>query len=315
MAAYHILSLDGGGIRGILTAIILERLEQAVPGFLAHIDLFAGTSTGGILSLGLASGMSPGEARQLYARFGDRVFADNVIDDIRDLGRLVGAEYSLQPLKEILSEQFGDRRLRDLPKRVLITTFDLDNQPEDPRALRTWKAKFFHNYPGVGTDGDQRIVDIALRTSAAPTFFPVYQGYIDGGVVANNPSVCALAQALDPGTGGQSLRKVRLLSVGTGFNPRYLDTQDGDWGLVQWAPHLISLMLEGSLNLADYQCRQILGDRYIRINPALPFPIGLDRVDQIPLLKEAAAQVDLGEAVAWIEKNIMNVTLQGKKVA
>ncbi|MBP1701822.1 MAG: hypothetical protein H6Q38_929 [Chloroflexi bacterium] len=300
MAAYPILSMDGGGIRGIMTAIILQRLEKQYPGFLSKIKLFAGTSTGGLLALGLACGMSPAEMRVLYQEFGDIVFTDSTLDDFRDLGRLVGADYSLGPLKLVLTKQFGDRYLDSIPKKVLISSFDLDN--EDPsQNKRSWKAKFFHNYPGSDSDGDQKIVDVALRTANAPTYFPIYQGYVDGGVVANNPSVCALAQALNPETGGQKLQDLVMISIGTGYNPRYVASQDGDWGLAQWAPHLIYLVMEGSTNLADYQCRQLLGRRYLRLNVHLPEAIGMDRVDQIPLLEDLATNADLSQAFTWLE--------------
>lgn len=300
MAAYPILSMDGGGIRGIMTAIILQRLEKQYPGFLSKIQLFAGTSTGGLLALGLACGMSPAEMRVLYQEFGDIVFTDSTLDDFRDLGRLVGADYSLGPLKLVLTKQFGDRYLDSIPKKVLISSFDLDN--EDPsQNKRSWKAKFFHNYPGSDSDGDQKIVDVALRTANAPTYFPIYQGYVDGGVVANNPSVCALAQALNPETGGQKLQDLVMISIGTGYNPRYVASQDGDWGLAQWAPHLIYLVMEGSTNLADYQCRQLLGRRYLRLNVHLPEAIGMDRVDQIPLLEDLATNADLSQAFTWLE--------------
>jgi patatin-like phospholipase/acyl hydrolase len=145
-------------------------------------------------------------------------------------------------------------------------------------------------------------VDVALRTSAAPAYFPIYQGYIDGGVVVNNPSMCALAQAINPETGGQSLRKVTLLSIGTGANSRFLPEQDADWGLAQWAPHLISLMIEGGVGLADYQCRQILGARYLRINPVLPTPMGMDQVKQIPALQSLAESEDLRVAIGWLKR-------------
>ena len=300
MALYHILSMDGGGIRGIMTAILLQRLEESRPGFLSYIQLFAGTSTGGLLALGLASGKTPAEMRKLYQESGEKVFADTVSDDVRDFVMLVGADYSLGPLKMTLSEQFDEHRLDALPKKVLVSSFDLDN--EDPvHSKRTWKAKFFHNYPGLDSDGDQKVVDVALRTANAPLFFPIYQGYIDGGVVANNPSVCALAQALNPQTGAQKLDDLVLLSVGTGYNPRYLSSQDGDWGLVQWAPHLLYLVLEGDTELADYQCRQLLGKRYLRLNIQLPTTIGMDRVDQLPLLEKLAMQFDLTPALAWLD--------------
>jgi patatin-like phospholipase/acyl hydrolase len=277
-------------------------LEQAHPGFLAKVDLFAGTSTGGILAVGLAAGLSPAEIGQLYTQSGSQVFADSVWDDIRDLGKLIGADYSNRILKQAILERIGEISLGDLPKRVIISSFDLDNYPPPPGWLRTWKPKLFHNFPGPDSDADQKAVDVALRTSAAPAYFPIYQGYIDGGVVVNNPSMCALAQAINPETGGQSLRKVTLLSIGTGANSRFLPEQDADWGLAQWAPHLISLMIEGGVGLADYQCRQILGARYLRINPVLPTPMGMDQVKQIPALQSLAESEDLRVAIGWLKR-------------
>jgi len=302
MSPYHILSLDGGGICGVLTAKLLERLEMAYPGFLSKVDMIAGTSTGGILALGLAAGLTPKEIGRLYEESSTTVFADSVWDSIRDLGKLTGADYSNEPLKRAILELIGEITLGDLQKRVLVSSFDLDNEPQEPGVLRTWKPKFFHNFPGKESDADEQVVDVALRTGAAPAYFPIYQGYIDGGVVANNPSMCALAQALHPETGGQKLRQVTLLSIGTGIHSRFLPEQDADWGLVQWAPHLISLMIEGNVGLADYQCKQFLGKRYLRINPMLPKRIGMDRVDQIPLLKEVAEKENLDDAIEWLKR-------------
>jgi len=270
MSPFRIVSLDGGGIRGLISAILLERMEQAYPGFLAQVDLFAGTSTGGLLALGLAAGKTPAQARQLYEVYGEKVFADSLLDDVRDLGKLIGAEYSIEPLKEVLNMQFGDLALADLNKRVLVSAFKLDSQPALRGQYRSWKAKFFHNFPGPESDGVERVVDVALNTSVAPVYFPTYRGYIDGGVVAGNPGMCALAQALHAPTGGQKLEDIVLLSIGTGHNPKYLEIQDANWGLAQWATHLVPLVLEGDADLADYQCRQLLGERYLRINPRLP---------------------------------------------
>jgi uncharacterized protein len=303
MAPYRILSIDGGGIRGLLAAALLERLEAAHPGFLGQIDLFAGTSTGGILALGLASGFSPLQARLLYEELGPQVFSRSTFQILRSLGNLIGAKYAIRPLKDALAQHFGNLTLQELPRRVLISSFDLDNDPPDSKAVRTWKAKFFHNYPGTDSDGQERVVDVAVRTSAAPTYFPIYQGYIDGGVVANNPSTCALAQALNPLTGNQRLEDIVLLSVGTGFNPRFLLAEDESAGLLQWAPHLVNLMLEGGAGLADYQCRQILDRRYLRVNPLLPEPVAMDAVDRLSTLKRIGRQFDLSFAHAWIDRN------------
>lgn len=310
MSPFRIVSLDGGGIRGVLTAALLERLDGANPSFLAQVDLFAGTSTGGILALALASGMTPTEARNLYERLGANVFRDSFWDNLKDLGQVAGAQYSNQPLKEELTNQFGSMTLADLPQKVIISSYDLDNEATGIGKVRSWKAKYFHNFPGNDSDGHEKVVDVALCTSAAPTFFPTYHGYVDGGVVSNNPSMCALAQALEPNTGKQKLRDVRILSVGTGNNPKYITAENEDWGFVQWAPHLISLMLEGSSGLADYQCRQLLGSYYVRVNPLLPVEIGLDGVDQIPMMKNLASQFDLNDAVSWLKRYFRPVKKQ-----
>lgn len=296
MCAYRILALDGGGIRGILTAVLLERLMESDPGLLEKVDLFAGTSTGGLMALGFAAGWAPAEARALYAERGAFVFADSRQDDLHDLGNAVGAQYGMENVRSVLVELFGDLRLGDLPKKVLISSFDLDNGT--PR--RTWKPKFFHNFPGVDSDAHERVVDVALRTSAAPSYFPIYQGFIDGGVVASNPAMCALAQALDPATGGQSLVNLALLSIGTGRYPRYLASQDGDWGWVQWARPLIDIIMEGMEDVAHYQCSRVLGRRYHRLDPDLPEPISLDRVDRLLDLTRLAMGVPLDKTWEWL---------------
>jgi hypothetical protein len=164
-----------------------------------------------------------------------------------------------------------------------------------------WKPKFFHNFKGADSDGREKIADVALRTSAAPTYFPAYQGYVDGGVVANNPAMAALAQAIDPGTGGQQLADLRIFSVGTGLTPRFVSGDMLDWGLAQWAPVLANMMIEGMMGVADYECARVLGDKYFRLGPVLPAPAPLDCADKIPSLIAYAQAVDIAAAVAWLK--------------
>jgi patatin-like phospholipase/acyl hydrolase len=305
MAKYRILTLDGGGIRGILTARLLERIAAERPGFLAQVDLLAGTSTGSILAIGLAQGRTPAELVALYREQGPKVFADSLWDNVRDLGTLRGAQYSTRNRYDAIFPFVGDSRLNDLPRRVLVATFQLDNlNPISPKpgSQRSWKAKFFHNYPGPESDGEQRAIDVIMRSSAAPTYFPIYQGFIDGGVVANNPSMCALAQAIHPGTGGQSLDTVVLFSVGTGRKEEYIESRDGDWGYTQWGFKLISLLLESGSGLADYQCQQLLGDRYFRVNPNLQEAIDLDAVEKIETLLAIATELELAPVLEWVDR-------------
>lgn len=300
MSPYRVLSMDGGGIRGILTARLLERIEEVEPGFLNQVELVAGTSTGGLLALGIAAGMTPKQLREMYEQFANRVFADSLFDNIKDLGNLIGAQYSYQPLKEVMTEFFGASILSQLKKKVLIATFQLDNECKDPNGVRMWKMKFFENYPHPGSDEDQSVVDVGVRTAVAPSYFPIYQGFIDGGVAAANPAMCALAQALDKSTGKQSLQDMALLSIGTGYNPHYLPVKEADWGLAQWAPHMLNIMLESDSDMVNFQCRQVMDDHYLRVNPVLPTEMGMDEIKYIPQLLETANQIPLDSILGWL---------------
>jgi hypothetical protein len=303
MPAYRILALDGGGIRGLYTAVLLDRLSDQVPGFTDRADILAGTSTGGILALGLAKGITVKDLINLYEENGSAIFSRTLWHEIRDLGDLTGSKYDDDGLTRIIQDKFGEGTLDDLlPRHVLVPSFDLDNQALPP-APRLWKPKFFHNFKGSDSDGREKIADVALRTSAGPTYFPSYQGYVDGGVVANNPAMAALAQAIDPGTGGQQLADLRIFSVGTGIAPQFVSGDKLDWGLAQWAPVLVNMMIEGMMGVADYECARLLGDKYFRLGPVLPFPAPLDCVDKIPSLIAYAQRVDIAEAVKWLQAN------------
>lgn len=308
MAKYRILSIDGGGIRGIVTAIILERLK-AEPGlsqWLDHVDLFAGTSTGGLLALGLAHGVDLQQIRALYESKGRQIFDDSWLDDLVDLGKVIGADYDNTKLERELRETFGNTTLADLALRqryVLITAFDLDNEAADP-ASRTWKPKLFHNLPGTSNDNGELVYKIGLYTSAAPTYFPSVDGFIDGGVYASNPSMCALAQTQDGRDDVRpALSDVVLLSLGTGTSLVYIEGKELDWGYAQWAKPLVSLMLDGVAGIADYQCTQILGSRYHRLAPIFPpgVFIDMDDVSRLPYMIDFAGKVDISGTASWLK--------------
>ena len=271
MATYRILSLDGGGIRGVLTAAVLQRLQEKVPGLIDNADLIAGTSTGGILALALAFGKSPTELRDLYYnRCGD-IFDDSFLDNVFDLGRLTGAQYGNRKLRGMIRSVVGNVQLKDLKKKVLISSFDLDNEHPVP-SKRTWKPKFFHNMDGDDNDGEELAYKVALYTSAAPTYFPSVDGYVDGGVIANNPSMAALLQTQDKRSrikNRPTLDEVILLSVGTGKPRFYIKGDRNDWGFAQWAKPILNVMFDGGMGLVEYQCRQLLGRHYHRISPVL----------------------------------------------
>lgn len=304
MATTRIISVDGGGVRGVVPTVVLQRLsdEPRLTGWLDRADLFAGTSTGGLIALALAAGLDLPTIRLLYEENAKRVFRDSVLDDILDLGKILGADYEVANLRTELDGVFGDRKLAQLPRRVLVTAFDLDN--EDPVA-RTWKPKIFHNFPGSDSDGEMLLAQVGTYTSAAPTYFGSADGYVDGGVFATNPSMCALAQTQDhriPAAERCALQDVRLLSLGTGRSLEYLQGSRHDWGYLQWVRPLISIMLDGTNGIADFQCEQLLGDRYFRLAPTFPqgTTIAMDDVDRIPELVDFANALDLEPLVEWL---------------
>jgi patatin-like phospholipase/acyl hydrolase len=302
MAKYRILSMDGGGIRGLFTSVLLDRISAQFPALLPKVDLIAGTSTGGIIAILLAAGKPPSEVIDLYSKHAKEIFDDSWFDDIKDMGTAIGSDYDNKKLKKRLEGALGKTRLRDLQKKVLIPTFDLD-APADKDRPRMWNPKFFHNFPGPDSDGNEFAVDVALRTSAAPTYFPAYQGYVDGGVVANNPGMAALAQALDQQTGKQSLGDIALLSLGTGTEVKFIPQLNLDWGWTQWARPLVSMMIGGVMGVADYQCERLLRDRYLRIDRYFDQPVQMDNVkpENLAYLKAQATGVSPARTVHWLQ--------------
>lgn len=306
MRSYRILSLDGGGIRGVITTVMMQRLnkEPALAGWLDSVDLIAGTSTGGLLALGLAKGLGLEEIRSLYVEKGAKIFDDSWLDNVLDLGTIIGAQYSNGNLSKELQRLLGQTTLSQLQKHVLITSFDLDNEDKNP-SKRKWKPKLFHNFPGPNTDKDQLAYKVGLYTSAAPTYFPSVDGYIDGGVYANNPSMCAVAQALDPRYKlGVNLSDLVLLSLGTGTSLVHIERKTLNWGLAQWAKPLIDLIMDGVSGIADYQCEQILAEKYQRLAPVFPAGVSLplDAVKRVPEMVAFAENVPLADTVAWLKK-------------
>jgi patatin-like phospholipase/acyl hydrolase len=304
---YRVLSMDGGGIRGLITVILMQRLNQE-PGlgdWLSQVDLLAGTSTGGLLALAIAKNLDLQVIRDLYEKKGAEVFDDSWMDDVLDLGNLIGAQYHMKNLRRELLKILGSTTLGELSRHVLITTFDLDNEASDP-SQRTWKPKLFHNLPGEGNDDSWLAYEVGQYTAAAPTYFPSVDGFIDGGVYATNPSMCALAQTQDSRNALRPpLSDVVLLSLGTGISLTYITGKNLDWGYAQWAKPLVSLMLDGVGGIADYQCKQILGGQYHRLAPKFPVGVSIqmDEVKRIPDMIAFANSVSITDTASWLKQN------------
>lgn len=300
----RIVSLDGGGIKGIMTARILERLEAHVPGWLDKIDLFAGTSTGGIIALALASGMTPTQCVELYRDCGQAIFSSRGIGDtaLGGADEYFRANYAQDGLRSTLERTFGAKTIKELRRGVLIPAFD----------LRRWCPKFFDR----DHDGERRLVDVALATSSAPTFFPAHGWadgkdvtcYADGGLFANNPADSAIAFARAKRV---PITSTSLLSFGTGACAPTMPSEMArgvtqlDWGYRQWIVHdphyLLTALFDGSVSASHYRAKQQLDDRYHRVQPTLARHVELDQAAAVPDLLADADRFDVDEAVAWIK--------------
>lgn len=328
MATFRILSFDGGGMRGIITVRLMQRLAamSGLKDWHKRARLFAGTSTGGLIALGLTHGVSLTRLSNLYKNKGALIFDDSWLDNLRDVGQVIGAQYDNPHLEQELKNLVGETSLKNLSPdkltRVLVTTFDLDQA--DAVSLRNdepagstkskphkWKPKIFHNFPGNDTDGRLPAYKAGLYTSAAPSYFPVVDGYMDGGVFANNPSMCSLAQTQDPRNVDENdhpaLQELVLFSLGTGEALKFIGGLELDWGYAQWAKPIIDILLDGVAGIADYQCRQILRDRYWRLQPVLTedFAIDAHQPEQIQAMIDFADQVNLDDTVDWLNTHWM----------
>lgn len=222
MKVTKVLSIDGGGIRGIIPAMVLEEIERKMGKNICQLfDLISGTSTGGILALGLVRPdlngkpqLTAKDLREVYENDGKIIFKKSVFRKIITLGGLINSRYSAKNIEAILQKYFGETYLGEALTNTLITGYEIERRL--PFFLKSHKAR---NIP----DYNFKTKDIARSTSAAPTYFPPslvnpddksdYYSLIDGGVYANNPAMCAYVEAL---TLFPETRNVFLLSLGTG---------------------------------------------------------------------------------------------------
>ncbi len=315
---YLILSFDGGGIRGLISALLAQQLDQEFD-FLKRVDLFAGTSTGALLALGLASGVPIATLVDIYMTKGKEVFKSYTPFSATPPQALIAkhpsaaamsvdllyVKYTDAGLKKILTQTFPKKTLSQLSRKVLVTTFDLYQT-----ARKAWMPVSFTNLSGSKTS-DISVLDAALSSGAAPVYFPphVFQhqgkqkAFVDGGVFANNPSLMAAATVMSSGTlkrRGLAIENIKLLSLGTGFTLDAIPTKDMwpvDWyGVLAWlypftqAPTpqfpLLPVLMDGVSEVATFQCRQILGNNFRRGNVHLKETINLDDYQKVGELKK-----------------------------
>lgn len=305
MKKYRILALDGGGIRGLLTITLLRRLEETVPGWIDQIDMVAGTSTGAIIAIGLAGGVTPEELFQHYYYLTEEIFKKTRPRSQRKARKIFRPEYDTEDVAPVLRSLLGETRLCDLQKKILITTFELDNEDED-QCQRCWEPRFFHNLDGENGSADLQAYKAILYSSATPVYFPSVDGFIDGAVTAQNPSLVALAHAVDEtiGTGERpKIEDIVLLSIGCGKDNRHLPGKKHNWGYAQWTRLLVDMMLEGSVDLVDRICRPLLRSNYHRLCPGLSETIHANEWEKRDKLAALANGVDIAASSEWLRSN------------
>lgn len=337
-SSFLILSCDGGGIRGLVPALLLQQLDEEL-NFLSRVDLFAGTSTGGVIATGLASQVSIDAIVDIYMTKGAEIFKPykfltakprpKVLTQLHPQAMslpadLLHVKYSNAGLKKLISGTYpATKTLSQLKRKVMVTTLDLFQTNRN-----AWVPTTLSNLPGSKT-ADVTVLDAALSTSAAPIYFPPHvfsrngqkEAFADGGIFANNPSTLAAASVIASGTlksAGLAFPDIKLLSLGTGFTldgipPRNL--LPAIWyGILAWlspitrqpTPQfpLIAALMDSVSDIDTFQCSQLLGNNFRRGNVQLTETINLDdyqKVDELKKMTEAyMASAEWLEIKQWV---------------
>jgi len=312
---FRILSIDGGGIRGIIPGKVLIQLENEIrtqygsdKNISDYFDLITGTSTGGILAIGLCI---PGkndiqkynaqDLLDIYVERGDEIFDISVWKSISSAGGLNDEKYDASELEDALKDYFGDIMLSHLLKHCLITSYDIKRR----------KTHFFRKSTAINDNRNNFLVrDVARATSAAPTYFEtariksntnITYPLIDGGLFANNPSMCAYAEARYIHEISSS-EEMSILSLGTGESKKpYSYTEVKDWGATSWIKPVIDIMSTAVSETTDFQLQQIFSssnrsDHYLRIQSTIPSWCSSDMDDAST--ENIQALQDVGEQLA-----------------
>lgn len=293
-----VLSIDGGGIRGIIPGQILTHVERLLKEIFEdstykiadHFDLVAGTSTGGIL--GMAYLMpdfgrpmyTAEEVVDIYFERGDDIFDVPFYHKLRTAGGLLDEKYPAAGLEETLDDYFGEVKLSELLKPTLFTAYDIKRR----------KAHFFTQHDAKNPEKNFFVKDVARATAAAPSYFEParikseakkYYPLIDGGIFANNPSMCAYAElrsAFSTKENKIAAADIKILSLGTGSSKKSYHHADAkDWGPSRWIKPVLDFMMSGVSETVDYELQQIYDAvgkpaQYLRINGELPANVSAD---------------------------------------
>jgi len=252
---FKILSIDGGGIKGLYSSTILEHLESKFGDSCSdYFDMICGTSTGGLIALALSQKIPASEISKIYTEHGKDIFPkqNKLIGLIRQT--IWKGKFKDEALKKVLTEIFGDKVIEESNNLLCIPSYSFTD-------ARPWIFKYDHKEGNLDRDNKAKYVDVALATSAAPTYLPLaeidlydYKQFIDGGVWANNPSLLGLIEALTYFVGeDKTYDGIQILSVSSLNNTAGKPTGlKRNRSFVQWRNDLFETSLIGQSNFTDY---------------------------------------------------------------
>ncbi|WP_319801404.1 CBASS cGAMP-activated phospholipase [Rhodoblastus acidophilus] len=281
---FRILSIDGGGICGLLPASILAELERRFLGgesISHHFDLVAGTSTGGLIALGLGAGMTGDQLRHFYVTRGPFIFpaSKGVAGAVRGFWKWgkqkVRTAYDVKPLETELMEVFGQRFFGDSKLRLCVPSFE-------GRHGEPWIFKTPH-HPDYKNDRNERMFTVGRATSAAPTYFRPLDAFgyrmVDGGLWANNPVMIGLVDAL--ACFEIDREQVQILTLGCGETSFQVSDSQATGGELQWRNAIRGAMRAQSHNALGQAFLLVGKDSVVRLDaPETPNPIAMDDVDR-----------------------------------
>jgi uncharacterized protein len=304
-----VLCIDGGGIRGLIPALVLAEIEQRTGRRAAEmLDLIAGTSTGGILACGLTRSGPDGrplysaeDLAGIYVEEGPKIFHRSLLKRIFSLEGWIDERYEDDGLNAALDHYLADASLSDTLTDVLVTAYEIHD-----RFAFFFRSARARNNPTY----DFPLVRVARATSAAPSYFEPAEvtdaagarmyPLIDGGVYAINPSMCAYA---DVTTGGHAADLELMLSLGTGSHTRaYTFEETRSWGQLEWARPVLDMVFDGVADTIDFEARSLMGDRYIRLQTELT--IASDDLDDASPSNLAALRQEAEKLIAASDEEI-----------
>ena len=309
---FKILCIDGGGIKGVFSAQVLAEFEEAFTTLTSkHFDLICGTSTGGIIALGVAGGIPMKKVVQFYVDNGPRIFAQRwkkyKLGWLLTLKQtLIKSKYSDKILREALVEVFGEKKIKESQNLLCIPAFNITTS-----APRIFKKDYKH----LNQDDEKTFVDVALATTAAPTYFPVQEidtvQYVDGGLYANNPILVGLAEAVFKGyfikpkdkREAEDYDGVQLLSISSCNVPTGDYAKKKRRSFLNWKSTLFDAYGDGQSKSNIFFINQI--------KPHLDFDIEITRVENNPVSRIQAEKISLdkaGEDSLNILKSIGSIT-------